>query len=295
MNTDQIQVIEYTIDTIEKNLEDDIRLDTLSREVGISKYHLLRLFKSISGKTLMSYVRARRLALSLSDLHNTDLNIIDIAAKYHFQYEQSYIRAFQNNFHVTPAKYRRLKYELPIEQKIDINSLYHAGMGIVIRPRMVIKPAFYIQGIKDRLDHDKNLEEFSANKLTALFYEQYRDGIPNKVNEDIFLSMTLHTAEYGNSFDYIPCVETSVLNITKEPYVTFSIPTQEYAVFRYVGLHSPSAVNGKSLKEVYDYIKGYWIKNTVYRQTQPYHFERMDSKVCSDTYSEMDIYIPISR
>ncbi len=157
MNSNQITAIEYTVETIEKNMEQTFHLDDLSKEVGISKYHLIRLFKSIAEKSLMAYVKARRLSLSLSDLINTDSNIIDIAIKYQFNYEQSYIRAFQNQFHITPAKYRRLNYEMPIEQKVDVRTLKNIGQGFVIHPKMVIKPLFHVQGIQEKIFHQQNL------------------------------------------------------------------------------------------------------------------------------------------
>jgi AraC family transcriptional regulator len=123
MNDNQFSAIENTIETIEKEIKNFLNLDRLSEEAGISKYHLHRLFKSITEKSLMSYVRDRKLSLSLTDLINTNLNIIDIANEYQFKHEQSYIRAFKQKFNITPAQYRKIQCEMPIEQKIDINYL----------------------------------------------------------------------------------------------------------------------------------------------------------------------------
>ena len=124
MNNDQISSIKNTIENIEREIKNDINLDQLSNEVGISKYHLHRLFKSLTDKSLMSYVRGRKLSCSLNDLSNTDLNIIDIANEYHFEHEQSYIRAFKQQFNMTPSQYRKSKCEILIEPKIDINHMH---------------------------------------------------------------------------------------------------------------------------------------------------------------------------
>ncbi len=292
MNNDQIAVIENTIDTIEDNLLHPLNLNELSRRVGLSKYHLERLFKSLSNKSLMSYIRGRRLSLSLHDLIHSRLNIIDIALKYQFEYEQSYIRAFQNQFRITPAKYRKLRYELPFEQKIDISTLTGTCQGFVIQPRMVIKPQFYIQGIKEEIFHAENLTSSTANKVAELFREQYLSMVPNRRNEHIYLAVIRYRPDSHISNDYIPCVETSVPNQAKPPFTAMTIPLQEYAVFRYVGFHAPTQLNYRTLKELYDYTD-YWVMNTKHRQLQPYHFERMDLSVCDDTFCEMDIYLPI--
>jgi AraC family transcriptional regulator len=293
MNPDQVNAIAYTVETIEENLDKPLRLDELSRKVGISKYHLLRLFKSISEKSLMAYVKARRLSLSLYDLIRTDMNILDIAIKYQFEYEQSYIRAFQKQFHITPAKYRKLKAEMPIEPKIDVNILKSIGQGFVIRPKLVIKPAFHVQGIRKEIFHEENLTEYTTNKLAMLFYEQYFHLVPNRVNEHIYLAIILYGSNPMVSNDYMPCVETRGLNRAEPPFSAMTIPSQEYAVFRYVGLHAPTEVTYKTLLELYNYIPGYLAVNSGYKQAGSFHFERMDLSICSDTYCEMDIYYPI--
>ncbi len=294
MNRNQISLIETTIDVIEAHLLYPLTLDELSKKVGISKYHLERLFKSLCSKPLISYIRGRRLSLSLHDLIHSHLKIIDIALKYQFEYEQSYIRAFQNLFGITPARYRRLKIELPIEQKLDTKTLTGIDQGFVIQPRMVIRPQFYIQGIKEEIFHVENLEQFTANKVAELFRNQFLKQVPHRINEEFYLAIIKYLPNPSISNDYIPCVETEVLNKPEAPFVAMAIPAQEYAVFRYVGLHAPTQLNYKTLKELYDYTD-YWIMNTKHQQNQPYHFERMDLTICSDSYCEMDIYLPIGR
>lgn len=293
MNQDQLSGIENTVEIIEKYLEKPLRLDELSKKVGISKYHLLRLFKSIADKPLMTYVRARRLSWSLSDLINTDMNVLDIAVKYQFEYEQSYIRAFQKQFHITPAKYRRLKTEIPIEQKIDVKTLKGIGQGFVIQPKAVIRPEFHVQGIRDEIFHSENLTKCTTNKLALLFKEKYQPYVPNRINEHIYLAFIFYNIHHFISNDYFPCVETSILNKAEAPYKTYTIPLQKYLVFRYVGLHSPMGVTYRTLKELYDYTDWYFVANNNIRLAQPYHFERMDLSICSSSYCEMDIYFPV--
>lgn len=292
MNADQRAGIEYTVETIEQNLDRPFHLDELSKQVGISKYHLLRLFKSITDNSLMSYVRGRRLSLSLHDLINTDINILDIALKYQFQYEQSYIRAFQNQFHITPAKYRRTKCEIPIIQKVNMNTLQNMGQGFVIQPKIVIRPETYVQGIKEEIFHEENLTEYTTNKLADRFFKDYLPLIPNKIHENIYLGLILYSTNPDISNDYLPCVETKTLNKETSPFYSFTIPSQEYAVFRYVGLHSPMEVTYATLLELYNYTDEYWTAHTGFKQI--FHFEQMDFSICSDNYCEMDIYFPIS-
>ncbi|MBH1940415.1 helix-turn-helix domain-containing protein [Mobilitalea sibirica] len=292
MNSNQISKLEYTIETIEKHMDQPLNLNDLSKKVGLSKFHLQRLFKALVDKSLMAYIRGRRLSNSLHDLLHTNMNILDIAVKYQFDYEQSFIRAFQNRFHITPAKYRKLRHELPIEQKIDITTLTGIEQGFIIQPRMVIKPGFYIQGIMDEIFHEQNMIELTTNRLAMLFHKEYLPIVPNKVHEHVYLAIVEYRPVSTISNDYIPCVETSIINTVNPPFVTRTIPSQEYAVFRYVGFHSPYELTYKTMKEFYDYTD-YWVMSTKLKQAQNYHFERMDLSICREDYCEMDIYIPI--
>lgn len=292
MNSNQVTSIKNTIEHIEKDIRTDINLDQLSKNVGISKYHLDRLFKSITDKSLMSYVRGRKLSLSLYDLMNTNLNIIDIANEYQFEHEQSYIRAFKQQFNITPSQYRKLHCEMPIQQKIDVNYMHNLAQGLVIQPRMCIKPQFYVQGIKEEIIHEENLENHTTNALADKFFKYYLPQIDNIIDDKIYIGLVEYSENPKYSNNYIPCVQTSVLNKIVEPFVQYAIPSSEYAVFRYIGFHSPYEISYKTLKELYDYIAN-WRKKTSYKRYRAYHFEKLDFRICSDSYCEMDVYIPV--
>lgn len=293
MSNGQINIIKDTIELVEKNMKEISNLEQLSDEMAISKYHLHRIFRSITGKSLMSYIRNRKLTLSLQDLINTNLNVIDIANEYRFDYEQSYIRAFKQMFEVTPSQFRRNPRQLTIEQKIDINIFENIGEGVVIKPHMVIEPLFYLQGIQAEIIHEDNYLNMTTNQLAEEFWTDYRMNIPNRKNENTYYGLVRYreNSEYSN--DYATCIETTVLNPISAPYVQYTISTSEYAVFRYIGLHNPHKITFKTLLDLYNYIDN-WLAHTSYKQLHSYHFEKMDFSICDDNYCEMDIYIPIT-
>lgn len=293
INSIQIKRIKETIETIENEIKNYKNLDEISNSVGISKFYLNRLFKAITDKSLMAYVRGRKLSNSLYDLINTDLNIIDIALEYQFDHEQSYIRAFKQQFNITPAQYRKVKCEIPIEPVIDMNCFFNLDQGLVIKPRICIKPEFYVQGISKEIIHKENYEKLTTNALADKFLREYWPFIENKINENIYIGLVQYSENPRYSNYYVPSVETSKLNKVDAPYVNYRIPSNEYAVFKYVGFHSPYEISYKTLKELYDYIMGTWQKMTAYKQISPYHFERLDFNICSDSYCEMDVYMPI--
>jgi len=101
------ELIENILIEIEKNICEDINARILARKFTLSEGHLRRLFRFAINQTIASYIRSCKLKASLNDLLKTDSNVIDIALKYGFDYEQSYIRAFKREFGKTPGTVRK--------------------------------------------------------------------------------------------------------------------------------------------------------------------------------------------
>ena len=92
------ETIATCINFVENNLNNTISLDDISTQTGVSKYYLHRMFKSLTGESIIDYFQSRKLTESIKELVNTNKRIIDIAMDYGFDYEQSYIRAFRKRF-----------------------------------------------------------------------------------------------------------------------------------------------------------------------------------------------------
>jgi AraC family transcriptional regulator len=117
--------LENVLIEIERNPKGYINDFTLADKFSLSKGHLCRLFKLAFGQSLGAYIRSRKLSASIEDLLNTNMNIVDIAIEYGFDYEQSYIRSFKREFGITPGSLRKngqiVKTTSPFIQKNDQN------------------------------------------------------------------------------------------------------------------------------------------------------------------------------
>jgi len=101
------ELIRNILIEIENNVSKGIDAKTLARKFTLSEGHLRRLFRYTINQTIASYIRSCKLKASINDLIKTDTNVIDIALKYGFDYEQSYIRAFKREFGKTPGNVRK--------------------------------------------------------------------------------------------------------------------------------------------------------------------------------------------
>ncbi|MGG3448559.1 helix-turn-helix domain-containing protein [Domibacillus aminovorans] len=118
------EVTQKTIAFIESNLTEDIQLDSFPNVIGYSKYHLLRIFKQETGKSIGEYIRIRRLAMASTLLLHSDEPIITIAFLFHFQSQEAFTRAFKDMYSLPPGKYRKIMKTIRIlkeEQMMNIN------------------------------------------------------------------------------------------------------------------------------------------------------------------------------
>lgn len=297
--------IENVLEYVENNLKSPITLDEISRHVSMSKFHLNRTFRAIAKTPLMNYVKYRKLSSSAIDLLSTDLKVSDISQEYGFSYEQSYIRAFENVFGVTPNRYRRQKSIIQIKEKLNLDFLRAAGRdGLAFDPSIVIVPEFYAAGIRHKIleINDRLFNEASA--FGNDFFNNHRHHIKNALDYDTYIGLVEHvpgeskltlTHTDPRSYNYympslmVPGPENIPAGMTCR-----KIPTNKYAVFKYIGLHHPMHININNLTDTFKYIFAQWFPASGYTSMIPYHYERLELKHIRDDFCEMEIYIPLS-
>lgn len=293
MNTASRALIEQTADYIECSIKDQLSLDAMSAELGLSKYHLHRFFKGVTGLPLMYYARGRKLTASLFELLQTDLNMIDIACEYGFEYEQTYERAFKRQFGVSPAAFRRTRSELAVIHRLDTSLLLDVSQGVLTQPTYVLRPECTLSGVQTFVVHEENWQTLSANKLGRDFFGNQTKDIEGVVNPLVYYGLCSYSdnTQYGDF--YMPSVEVEKPFAAPPPLLCRTLPMGYYAVFRYVGLHAPEELTIRCLLDIYNYIDNVWRVHTQKVQSHPFHFERMDMSRCSPTYCEADIFVPV--
>lgn len=292
-NLENINRIKSILDYIEMHIKDDISLDDISKTAALSKYHLDRVFKLLTDKSLMDYVRSRKLTDSIELLLNSDFSVIDVALEYNFQHEQSYIRSFKNLFHISPGRLRKEKPDIPIVTKIDTSFIQPIADGLIFKPKFVIKPGFSVVGLKYLVDDNDNNANFTATKLGTEFFHKHKKLIKNSVHPTIYIGLVKYITGHPEIDYYIPCTEVSRLDSIPLGMSGYTIDTNKYAVFTYIGFHSAEKVTIETLNELYNFIFLKWLPNTIYSLADSFHFEKIDYKLTRADYCEVDLYFPI--
>lgn len=285
------KIIEDVITFIEDNLKSKIKLDDIAVNCNISKYHLHRLFKSLTGENLMDYVIARKMSSSVEDLLSSDFRIIDIANEYGFDYEQNYIRSFKKAFNRTPLKVRNTIQGVRVKEKISIDEILAAGNAITYKPQFIVKPAFQITGTKHKMLLIDDATK--ANRLGRKFFYEEKNNIINIINPNIYIGYTDWSSnQYGYNY-YIPSAITSKDKTVPEGMVSLLIPNHKYVVFRFTGFFAPDDVTRSHIGALLTYMYEKWIFQAGYEFADAFRFEYMDGNIVKDDYCELDIYQPI--
>ena len=86
---------------------ENIRLDTLSQEFSVSKYHLQRVFKKYIGQSPLEFLTGVRMTKAKELLRTTDMPVGDIAYKVGLENASYFVSKFRAQEDITPHKYRK--------------------------------------------------------------------------------------------------------------------------------------------------------------------------------------------
>jgi AraC family transcriptional regulator len=277
------------VDYIEDNLADRPTLDDLAARAGFSKFHLHRLFKSVTGQTAGGYMLSRRLARSLGLLAGTKLRTGDIAAELGFYDHSAYCRAFRKEFGMSPSQYRSRPVELSIRGRLTAADLCGSSEGVIARPEFVSRPAFTVTGIPCRIYYMDNVKYNKANLAGVEFYEKHAGRVPGAVDADVYIGLTTFPEdERDDSTWYMPCSEVADGNPVPSGMAQRRVPAQDYAVFRYVGFHSRERIT-EHMAPLFQQVFFRWVPQSSYRGRSMF-FERVDNRRCAEDYYEVDLY-----
>ena len=102
-------VIERAKKYILDNYSEELRLETVAREVHLSPTYFSALFKKMTGCSFAKYLTRVRIAKAKELLENTDISVTDIAFQVGFNDPAYFAGIFRREFGLTPLAYRKLK------------------------------------------------------------------------------------------------------------------------------------------------------------------------------------------
>ncbi len=280
---------------VESSLDRKLCLDALSREAGLSKYHLHRVFRALTGHPLADYVRRRKLTASLDELIASDRPILDIALSYGFDYEQSYGRAFRAMWGLSPGQYREQRPVLQATDPIRAEAITAVGEnGAFASPLLVVKPAMTLCGVRRLITSEDLLSRNAAAEIGNEFYFGLRGSIRAPHYHGRYYGFVEYTDTRSKDW-YTASAELKddAAGNAPEGMVLNRVESRRYRKFTLVSRVHPSRLTWMDVLSLYSWIFDSWMPKNKDSLGGAWHLEYLDLMTSREDYGEFNVLVPV--
>lgn len=258
-----LERIQRGVDYVEMRLDQDVELSDVAKAGGLSQWHFQRIFRALTGETLKTYIRARRLAASLELLLTTELRILDIAISAGYASQEAFARAFKKSFGLTPQEYRGMKDKSLFLKKprFDLAYLQHINENISLTPEIYQQQRLLLVGLRTQffsVDSEKNNISQQLPPLWGAFLARLGE-IEQRV-PGLCYGVVCQEAADSERLEYHAAIEVTDIGRLPEGMVALEVPSATYARFEH---RCPV----QQLDDTVSYAYSTWLAQSGYRHT----------------------------
>jgi AraC family transcriptional regulator len=277
---------------IEENVSGTRETEYLN-DLPISTIHLRRLFKFAFGVPLQSYIRSRKLAVSLEDLMKTEKRVLDIAIECGYEHEQTYIRAFKREYGLTPGECRDSRKNIHVTPPLHLFPKNNVCGNLVYGPEMVMIPSFHLIGRMYQIEIAE--APTKAPEVAKQFWWDNRHNVPNPVETNIFYGLTRKPDPSLSWTHYLPSMRVRGLNDIPDGFTGDTVPASMCVGFRYIGNHHYEEISELRAEALYTAIDRLVKEHNGRYELldSEFFFEKIDTDAYDGQYCEMEWFAPI--
>ncbi|MBM7837159.1 AraC-like DNA-binding protein [Alkalihalobacillus xiaoxiensis] len=101
------KTVQAIVSFIEAHYHEDLRLEAIEEALHMSKYHLAKVFKEMTGVTIFKYLYQRRINQAKIAFLVSQASVTDICYQVGFNYPSHFTKVFKQLTGLTPEQYRR--------------------------------------------------------------------------------------------------------------------------------------------------------------------------------------------
>ncbi|MFC9560052.1 GyrI-like domain-containing protein [Agromyces sp. NPDC056965] len=232
-----IAVLNRMIDLIEDHLTEEIDIAGLTTGLGVTEYHVRRMFSSLAGMPLSEYIRRRRMTVAAADvLDGRDL--LGTAVRFGYGSAEAFSRAFRAVHGISPGDARRDGGPLRTQPQLRFRLTIEGNT--TMETRIADRPAFRLVGHAARVPlihrgpnphiqaHIASLPEAEHLRLKALSDTEPAGLL--QVSADVDPDAT-----EGSDLTYLHGVAVGEATSVPEELDAIEVPAGTWAVFRTAG------------------------------------------------------------
>jgi AraC family transcriptional regulator len=213
---------------VESHSEEPIKLEDIAGACRISPYHLTRAFAATMGRSLMRYVRGRRLSEAARQLAQGAGDILQVALAAGYGSHEAFTRAFRDQFGLTPEQIRAQGHltNIDVVEAIPMNS---SPVADVAPDRFETQESRRFAGL---------VEHYACHSPQGIpgqwqRFAPYLGNVTGQVGKAAY--GVVFNFDSDSNFDYMCGVEVQGNASLPERLGTVQVPRQKYAVFTHKG------------------------------------------------------------
>jgi len=230
------------LDYVYANTDGDLSLDRLADVAALSRFHFHRVFRAITGETVAQAVRRVRMNRAATMLVQSEDAIAAIATSCGYPNGDSFARAFQGQFGLTPAAFRA-RGAMQVARTTLTERTTHMTYPVEIRDLPTHRLAT-VDHVGPYPEIPKAFDTISA-LMTARGLWPHGEGMVGIYFDD---PATVPAAKLRSK----ACVIVDEACEIAPPMSEYILPAGEHAVLTYTGPYS-------GLPTAYDQIYGQWL------------------------------------
>ncbi|AMX97020.1 MULTISPECIES: AraC family transcriptional regulator [Mesorhizobium] len=265
---------------VESHLPEAISLDDVAQSSGVSRFHVTRAFGAATGRSVMGYMRSRRLTEAARKLAGGAPDILVVALDAGYNSHEAFTRAFRDQFGTTPELVRAQgsTNNLDLVEPILMDQSFLTNLE---PPRFETSRPFLIAGLGERY----SCETSAGIPMQWQRFAPYIGNIPGEIS-GVFYGVCLNGDDAGN-FDYVVGVEVSGFADLPKDFYRVRVPAQKYAVFSH-------REHISSIRRTINTIWNSWLPDSGHEIADAPEFERYGPEF--DAHSGnggLEIWVPV--
>lgn len=244
---------------VEGHLAEEITLDDVADVAGLSRHHMVRAFGQVTGRSVMRYVRARRLSEAARVLAAGAPDILAVALDAGYGSHEAFTRAFRDQFGITPERVREAACTAKL-QLVEPMKLSEPTLRDLAAPTFETRGPMLLVGLMDHYGYG----EMDAIPNQWQRFQPWLGVIPNQVPY-VAYGVICNGDDEGR-MDYLSAMEVKDFSDVPPELSRLRLARQHYAVFRHPGHIS-------EMRSVWHTLWADWIPSRLKRMPDAPFFE----------------------
>ncbi|WP_027857122.1 AraC family transcriptional regulator [Marinobacterium jannaschii] len=282
--------LEKVIASIETCLERPLSVTELAQQVHWSRWQVQRTFLACFGYSLGYYSRCRRLSIAAAALVDTERAILDIAVAAGFETQQSFSRAFSQQFGLSPNRYRLRGQICDLFPRLDPGVALSRDGEFKMEPKIISHQAKQLCGLDTRFNAFGSPDPDAMELLPRLWQQMQAEVKKQNIAATVYWGVVdsstandqLQGMTYMAGFEVKP--GKSCANLKR-----FEIPAQTYACYTHQG---PLSRIGETIEAIFRD----WLPASEYRHTGGPELELYDERFAFEhPDSILEYWVPVEK